>query len=166
MTAVEIRVPDIGDFKDVPVVEVHVTPGAEVKAEDPLITLESDKASLEVPSPRAGTIAEIRVKPGDRVSEGDLIVLLEPQAAAGIPPKERVKEGAAAGPSADSGPANYGSASGMYDLVEVKVPNIGDFKQVQVIEVHAARTSIGSQPRTTSTSFDSISFPAAASQYV
>jgi dihydrolipoamide dehydrogenase len=138
MTAVEIRVPDIGDFKDVPVVEVHVTPGVEVKAEDPLITLESDKASLEVPSPRAGTIAEIRVKPGDRVSEGDLIVLLEPQAAAGIPPKERVKEGAAAGPSADSGPASYGSASGMYDLVEVKVPNIGDFNQVQVVEVHVA----------------------------
>jgi dihydrolipoamide dehydrogenase len=138
MTAVEIRVPDIGDFKDVPIVEVQVAPGAEVKAEDPLITLESDKASMEVPSPRAGTITEVRVKPGDRVSEGDLIALLEPQAAAGLPPKERVKEGAAAGPSADSGPANYGSASGMYDLMEVKVPNIGDFKQVQIVEVHVA----------------------------
>src|SRR5439155_4017704 len=135
MSTVEIRVPDIGDFKDVPVVEVHVSPGAEVKAEDPLITLESDKASLEVPSPRDGTITEVRVKPGDRVSEGVLIALVEPQAAAGIPPKERVKEGASAGPSAEAGPANYGSASGMYDRMEVKVPNIGDFKDVQVVEV-------------------------------
>ena len=138
MTAVEIRVPDIGDFKDVPIVEVQVTPGAQVKAEDPLITLESDKASMEEPSPQAGTITEVRVKPGDRVSEGHLIALLEPQAAAGIPPKERVKEDAAAGPLADGGPASYGSPSGMYDLVEVNVPNIGDFKQVQVIEVHVA----------------------------
>src|SRR5919202_5164309 len=136
MTAVEIRVPDIGDFKDVPVVEVHVTPGAEVKAEDPLITLESDKASMEVPSPQAGTITEVRVKPGDRVSEGDLIALLEPQAAAGIPPKERVKEGAAAGPSADSGPANYGSGSGLEHLVGGQGPNHRGLQQGQIVGGH------------------------------
>src|SRR2546427_616125 len=76
MSTVEIRVPDIGDFSDVPVVEVHVTPGAEVKAEDPLITLESDKASLEVPAPASGTVAEVEVAPGDRVAEGDVILLM------------------------------------------------------------------------------------------
>src|SRR5207245_9769488 len=99
MSTVEIRVPDIGDFSDVPVVEVHVTPGAEVKAEDPLITLESDKASLEVPSPQAGTIAEIRVKPGDRVSEGDPIVLLEARAAAATTGEERLPAGATPRPT-------------------------------------------------------------------
>src|SRR5919199_5340840 len=88
MTAVEIRVPDIGDFKEVPIVEVHVAPGAEIKAEDPLITLESDKASMEVPAPAGGTVAEVRVATGDRVSEGDPILLLRVGAAA--PDREAV----------------------------------------------------------------------------
>jgi dihydrolipoamide dehydrogenase len=76
-TTVEIKVPDIGDFKNVDVIEVLVSPGAGVRAEDPLITLESDKASMEVPSPLAGTVQEVRIKKGDKVSEGDVIVLLE-----------------------------------------------------------------------------------------
>ena len=138
MSTVEIRVPDIGDFSDVPVVEVHVTPGAEVKAEDPLITLESDKASLDVPAPQAGTINELRVKPGDRVSQGDVILLLESKVAAGLPPKEHVKEDAAPGPRRDGVSASYGSASGVYDIIEVRVPDIGDFKDVQIVEVHVA----------------------------
>ena len=87
---VEIKVPDIGDFKDVPVIEVHVAKGATVKAEDPLISLESDKATMDVPSPAAGTVAEVKVQVGDRVSEGSLILRLEtgaakPAAAAGAP---------------------------------------------------------------------------------
>jgi dihydrolipoamide dehydrogenase len=76
MSSVEVRVPDIGDFKDVPIIEVHVGPGSEVKAEDPLITLESDKATMEVPAPRAGRVEAIHVKVGDKVSEGSLIVSL------------------------------------------------------------------------------------------
>ena len=72
----EVRVPDIGDFKDVPIIEVSVKPGDTVKAEQPLITLESDKASMEVPSPFGGTVAELRVKKGDRVSEGAVILTL------------------------------------------------------------------------------------------
>ncbi|MFL5281032.1 MAG: biotin/lipoyl-containing protein, partial [Rhodopila sp.] len=60
MASVEIRVPDIGDFKDVPIIEVHVAPGASVNPEDPLITLESDKATMDVPSPRAGTVTELK----------------------------------------------------------------------------------------------------------
>src|SRR5208337_2521993 len=76
MSTIEVKVPNIGDFKDVEIVEVHVEPGAAIKAEDSLITLESDKATMEVPSPAAGTAAEIKVRTGDRVSEGDLILLL------------------------------------------------------------------------------------------
>ena len=67
---IEIKVPDIGDFKDVPIIEVHVQAGARVKAEDPLITLESDKATMDVPAPQAGTVAEVKVAVGDRVAEG------------------------------------------------------------------------------------------------
>ena len=77
--AIEVKVPDIGDFKDVPVIEVHVQAGARVKAEDPLITLESDKATMDVPAPQAGTVAEVKVAVGDRVAEGALILLLEPE---------------------------------------------------------------------------------------
>src|SRR5690349_10384916 len=133
MSMIEIRIPDIGDFKDVPVIEVHVSPGARVAVEDPLLTLESDKATLEVPCPQAGTIGEVKVKTGDRVSEGALIVLLEAEGGAAIPPKEKVKEDAA--PSAGNVQAGYGSPAGAYDTIEVKVPDIGDFKDVPVIEV-------------------------------
>ena len=73
----EVKVPDIGDFKDVEIVEVIAKPGDEVQPEDPLITLESDKASMEVPAPFAGKVNEVKVKAGDRVSEGDLILLME-----------------------------------------------------------------------------------------
>ncbi len=77
MATTEVKVPDIGDFKDVEVIEVHVKAGDALAAEDPMITLESDKASMEVPAPAAGEVKEVRVKAGDRVSEGDLILLLE-----------------------------------------------------------------------------------------
>jgi dihydrolipoamide dehydrogenase len=73
---IEIRVPDIGDFSDVEIIEVHVSAGDSVKAEDPLITLESDKASMEVPSPREGTVEKVLVSVGDRVSEGSPVVTL------------------------------------------------------------------------------------------
>ena len=71
---IEINVPDIGDFKDVPVIEVHVQPGQTVAVDDPLVTLESDKATMDIPAPQAGTVAELKVKVGDRVSEGDVIL--------------------------------------------------------------------------------------------
>ncbi|MGZ9034924.1 MAG: biotin/lipoyl-containing protein, partial [Rhodospirillales bacterium] len=73
----DVKVPDIGDFKDVEIIEVAVSPGEHVNAEDPLITLESDKASMEVPSPVSGTIVEVKVAVGDRVSEGSLIAAVE-----------------------------------------------------------------------------------------
>jgi len=131
---IEIAVPDIGDFKDVAVIEVHVKPGDTVAAEDPLITLESDKATMEVPAPQAGTVAELRVKLGDRVSQGSVILLLEAVGAAPVKPKETVREDASPAPET---PPNYGSPSGVYETIDVVVPDIGDFKDVAVIEVHA-----------------------------
>src|SRR5256885_8430878 len=77
MSTVEIKVPDIGDFKDVPIIEVFVKPGDAVKPEDPLIALESDKATMDVPSPAAGTVKDLKVKVGDRVSKGKVILLLD-----------------------------------------------------------------------------------------
>ena len=74
---VEVKVPDIGDFQDVPVIEVHVKPGDVIQAEDALITLESDKATIDVPAPAAGTVREVKIKTGDKVAEGTLILLLD-----------------------------------------------------------------------------------------
>ncbi|HEY3178381.1 MAG TPA: dihydrolipoyl dehydrogenase [Casimicrobiaceae bacterium] len=77
MSTIEVKVPDIGDFTDVPVIEVFVKPGDSVKPEDPLITLESDKATMDVPSPAAGVVKELKLKVGDKVSEGSVIALLD-----------------------------------------------------------------------------------------
>jgi pyruvate dehydrogenase E2 component (dihydrolipoamide acetyltransferase) len=85
MATIEVKVPDIGDFKDVPVIEVHVKPGDVIKAEDTLVTLESDKATMDVPSPAAGTVKEVKTKVGDKVAEGTLVLILEAGAAAPAP---------------------------------------------------------------------------------
>jgi dihydrolipoamide dehydrogenase len=81
MSALEVKVPDIGDFKDVPVIEIHVKPGDVVEAEAALVTLESDKATLDVPAPTAGTVKEVRVKLGDKLSEGSVVLVLDAAAA-------------------------------------------------------------------------------------
>jgi len=75
---VEVKIPDIGDFKEVAVIDVLVKPGDRLKAEDSLITLESDKATMDVPSPSAGTVEDVKVKVGDMVSQGTVILLLNP----------------------------------------------------------------------------------------
>ncbi|KAB0599091.1 biotin/lipoyl-containing protein, partial [Cupriavidus pauculus] len=84
--AIEIKVPDIGDYDAVPVIEVHVKPGDQINAEDALVTLESDKATMDVPSPQAGTVKEVRIKVGDNVKEGSVLVMLEPAGAAAPAP--------------------------------------------------------------------------------
>ena len=76
-TTIEVKVPDIGDFKDIPIIEVLVHPGDVIKADDPLVTLESDKATMEVPAPTGGVVKELKVKVGDKVSEGSPVLLLE-----------------------------------------------------------------------------------------
>jgi dihydrolipoamide dehydrogenase len=81
---IEVKVPDIGDFKDVPVIELCVRPGDPIKAEDALVTLESDKATIDIPSPAGGVLKELRVKVGDRVSEGTVVALIEAMDAASI----------------------------------------------------------------------------------
>ena len=107
MAAIEVKVPDIGDFKDVPVIELLVKPGDVVKKDDSLVTLESDKATMEVPAPQAGTVKELRVKIGDKVAEGTTILLLEGGA-------EAKPAASAAAPAADkpaAAPAKAGAQS-------------------------------------------------------
>lgn len=81
MSVIEVKVPDIGDYKNVPIIEVHVKPGDAIKRDDPLVTLESDKAAMEVPAPEGGQVAEVLVRVGDKVSEGSAILRLTSDAA-------------------------------------------------------------------------------------
>jgi pyruvate dehydrogenase E2 component (dihydrolipoamide acetyltransferase) len=120
----QIRVPDIGDFKEVPIIEIQVKPGERIAAEAPLITLESDKASMEVPSPAAGVVKSLAVKIGDKVSEGTPILMLEVDGA-GVA-SGPVKPAVSAPPAATSAPAG---------VAEVRVPDVGDFKDVPIIEI-------------------------------
>jgi dihydrolipoamide dehydrogenase len=96
----EIRIPDIGDFKNVPIIEIHVKAGDSVKAEDPLISLESDKATLEVPSPGPGTIVTMLVKVGDKVSKGTLIATMTAAGAAATAPAAAAPKAATPAPAA------------------------------------------------------------------
>jgi pyruvate dehydrogenase E2 component (dihydrolipoamide acetyltransferase) len=99
----DVRVPDIGDFKDVPIIEVMVKPGDTIAAEQPLVTLESDKASMEVPSPLGGKVADLKVKVGDRVSEGTVILTLITEAGAAQAARSLARTPAAPAPT--PGPA-------------------------------------------------------------
>jgi dihydrolipoamide dehydrogenase len=101
--ATEVHVPDIGDFQDVPIIEIHVSPGDEVAAEDPLVTLESDKATMDVPAPQAGTVKQLSVKIGDRVSEGSVLLTLESHGAA---PSDQRAEARAGEDGAESRASN------------------------------------------------------------
>ena len=148
MATIEIKVPDIGDYDKVPVIEILVAVGDTVKKDQGLVTLESDKATLEVPSTAAGVVKEIKVKLDDKLSQGDVVVVLEaegagaapaaapaPAAAAPAPAPAATPvpaaQPAAAAPAAVSAPATTGP-------VEVKVPDIGDYDKVPVIEILVA----------------------------
>ncbi len=122
----EIHVPDIGDFKGVDVIDVLVAAGDSVDVETPLIILETDKASMEVPSPLAGVVREIKVKAGGKVSQGDLILYLDVAESVSAPER----------PAADAG--ETASASSPGEAREVRVPDIGDFKNIPIIEVLVA----------------------------
>jgi dihydrolipoamide dehydrogenase len=104
--ASEIRLPDIGDFKQVPIIEILIKPGQKVAKDEILLTLESDKATLDVPAPEAGTIGEIKVKVGDKVSQGDLLATMEGSAVAEVPPagKPPVEAKAAPAPTPAASP--------------------------------------------------------------
>ncbi|MEO5699836.1 MAG: dihydrolipoyllysine-residue acetyltransferase [Casimicrobiaceae bacterium] len=189
MSALEVKVPDIGDYEDVPVIEVLVKPGDRVAAEDSLVTLESDKATMDVPAPAAGTVRELMVKVGDKVGEGTLILLLDtaedaedepitsasakqaapasgnesraqaaaspsgrnppaaaaPQDASGDNSRAQATASSSGGkPQAAAAPQEHAvpapapdpeAAAAGGETVEVRVPDIGDFDEVPIIEV-------------------------------
>ena len=137
MALVDIQVPDIGDFDEVTVIELLVKPGDSVVAEQSLITVESDKASMEIPSSAAGVVKEIKVQLGDKVKQGSLVLTLEGEggaSATAAAPAPAAAPAAAAAPAPAAPAPAPAAASGP---VEVHVPDIGDFKDVVVIEVLA-----------------------------
>jgi pyruvate dehydrogenase E2 component (dihydrolipoamide acetyltransferase) len=120
---IEIKVPDIGDYKDVPVIEVLVKAGDKIEKEQSIVVLESDKATMDVPSSHSGVVKEVKVKVGDNLSEGSVVITLEEGATSAAAPAP-----VASAPAA--GPTSTGGAP-----IEIKVPDIGDYKDVPVIEV-------------------------------
>src|SRR5450830_300598 len=137
MSQIEVKVPDIGDFKEVEVIEVLVKVGDTIKVEQSLLTVESDKASMEIPSSHAGVVKEIRVKLGDKVAEGSVVVIVDAEGAGAAPAAAPVAAAAAVAPAAAataSAPAAAAPAvsGGMQDIL---VPDIGDFAEVEVIEL-------------------------------
>ncbi|QTN21348.1 dihydrolipoyllysine-residue acetyltransferase [Rhizobacter sp. AJA081-3] len=136
MALVEVKVPDIGDFKDVEIIELLVKPGDTVKAEQSLLTVESDKASMEIPSSHAGVVKEMKVKLGDKVSEGTLVLVIEAEGAAAAAPAAPAAAPAAAPTAVPAAAAPVAAApAASTGPVEVLVPDIGDFDEVAVIEV-------------------------------
>jgi pyruvate dehydrogenase E2 component (dihydrolipoamide acetyltransferase) len=142
MASIEVKVPDIGDFDEVSVIELLVKPGDTVKAEQSLVTVESDKASMEIPSSSAGVVKELKVKLGDKVKEGSVLVVLDsttapsPSGQAGSPPPQPStlagEDSKAQAPTPIAAAAAPAAAAGP---VEIRVPDIGDFKDVAVIEL-------------------------------
>ena len=130
-----IKVPDLGDFRDVEVIEVLVTAGEVVGPETPLITLETDKATMDVPAAASGRVVEVLVGKGSRVSQGDPVVALEPEGAvaapASVPGPDEAEAGPAPEPAAPAAPATGSGARS----TRVVVPDLGDFRDVEVIEL-------------------------------
>ncbi len=161
MAEVQIKVPDIGDFDLVDVIDVLVSPGDTVAEEDPLITLESDKATMDIPAPQAGEIVTVHVKVGDQIGEGALIVTLNAGAAQTPESEKKTPAPSAAEPAAaasDTAPATAASADTetadtapereqpapsspeptTATSIEIRVPDIGDFDDVDVIDILVA----------------------------
>ncbi|MEJ7137461.1 dihydrolipoyllysine-residue acetyltransferase [Amphibiibacter pelophylacis] len=136
MALIEVKVPDIGDFDEVAVIELLVKAGDTVKAEQSLITVESDKASMEIPSSHAGTVKELKIALGDKVREGSVVLVLDAAGAAEAPAAAAASAPAAAAPAAAPAPAPAAAApAAASGPVQVSVPDIGDFKDVAVIEL-------------------------------
>jgi len=142
---IEVLLPDIGDFHDVEIIEILVKPGDRVEAEDPLITLESDKASMEIPSPQAGVVGEIRVALGDKLNQGDLILTLQSAGTEAAPAEaepvvqaaELVEDAPSAlpPPAPEAAPAASPTPAATTEVREVRLPDIGDFHDVELIEL-------------------------------
>ena len=144
MALIEIKVPDIGDFADVSVIEVLVKPGDSVKQEQSLITVESDKASMEIPCSANGIVRELKVKLGDKVHEGSVLLMLETsgeqhasatQSTSSSLPSVATSSATTPSSSPEANAPTASAQPSTPSLVEVKVPDIGDFKDVSVIEL-------------------------------
>ena len=133
MAHIDIQVPDIGDFDEVTVIELLVKPGDSIKAEQSLITVESDKASMEIPSSHAGVVKELKVQLGDKVKRGSVVLVLEAEGAAAAP--QAAAEPAVAQITAAPVAVAVAAPATATGPVRVRVPDIGDFKDVTVIEV-------------------------------
>ncbi|MDQ2681334.1 MAG: dihydrolipoyllysine-residue acetyltransferase [Candidatus Eremiobacteraeota bacterium] len=154
---IEIKVPDIGDFKEIPVIDILVKLGESIRKEDPLVTLESDKAAMEVPSPQSGIVKDITLKVGDKVSQGSAILTLEVESSASPTPAGQSDPGKPVDASNSSASASkkrldashaksndavskanlpaQTEASGEESTVELRVPDIGDFENIPVVDV-------------------------------
>jgi pyruvate dehydrogenase E2 component (dihydrolipoamide acetyltransferase) len=133
MALVEVKVPDIGDFKDVEVIELMVKPGDTIVVDQSLLTVESDKASMEIPSSHAGVVKELKVKLGDKVNQGVLVLLIE--ATGSVAPAPAAAAAPAPAPAPVAAPVAAAAPVGAAGPIEVRVPDIGDFDEVAVIEV-------------------------------
>ncbi|MGA8447034.1 MAG: dihydrolipoyllysine-residue acetyltransferase [Roseiarcus sp.] len=137
MAKIDVNVPDIGDFKDIPIIEVLVKPGDVVKAEQPLVTLESDKATMDVPSPIAGAVADVVAKVGDKVSMGTLLARIDSAGSEAARTAAPAKAASASVKAASAAPAKAAAAPASPEAatIDITVPDIGDFKDVPIIEV-------------------------------
>jgi pyruvate dehydrogenase E2 component (dihydrolipoamide acetyltransferase) len=137
-TVETILLPDVGDFADVEIIEILVAPGDRIIAEQPMLSLESDKATMEVPAPRAGVVKELLVKLGDKVSSGRPLLTLETEGESTAPAAPAAKPApAAAAPvtAAAAAPATAPARAGAAETLSVVLPDIGDYTDVPVIEV-------------------------------
>ncbi|MDH4481505.1 MAG: dihydrolipoamide acetyltransferase, partial [Rhodoferax sp.] len=133
MATIEIHVPDIGDFDEVTVIELMVKVGDTVRAEQSLITVESDKASMEIPSSSAGVVKEVKVALGDKVKQGSLVLMLEVAGTAAAAPAPAPAAAVVAATVAAAVVATAPAPAPA--VVEMRIPDIGDFKDVTVIEI-------------------------------
>src|SRR5690554_6818616 len=140
--ATEIKVPDLGDFKDVEVIDVLVKAGDKIEIDTPLLTLETEKATMDVPATEAGVVKSVAVKKGDRVSQGSLILILEAAGAQNAAAAEKKADAPAKQPAAATSqttpaasPQAAAATAGASSTETITVPDIGDFKDVEVIEV-------------------------------
>ena len=136
----DVLLPDIGDFADVEIIEILVAPGDRIEPEQSLLTLESDKATMEIPAPTGGLVKELKVSVGNKVKEGDLLLTLEagtnprPNAVSSAPPAGK-PETEPATPGADPQTPAAAAPTGEDEQVEVRLPDIGDFSEIPVIEI-------------------------------
>jgi pyruvate dehydrogenase E2 component (dihydrolipoamide acetyltransferase) len=139
----EVRLPDIGDFSAVEIIEILVAPGERIEPEQSLLTLESDKATMEIPAPFAGVVGDIQVKVGDKISEGDLLLTVQATNVENTPGSDPSTETPGAPPVASEPPSEAATpasraappASTGDETVEVRLPDIGDFADIPVIEI-------------------------------